>query len=96
MTLIGRQYLGTTVGLVQTPRLAVAYVFIQFQGLVLGQDTHGINSRVYTVGKWKVNYAIFSSKRNGGFCRLLCQVVKARALTTRKKHRNAFFLEIHE
>ena len=90
------QHLGAAVGFVQTPGLTVADILIQFQRLVLGQNTDGVDTGVYAIGKGKVDDAVLAAKR---YCRLgslFCQNLQSAALTAGQKHGNtAFFLEIH-
>lgn len=65
--LVRRQHIDTSVDAVQVPRLSVAQVFVELQWLILGQYADRIDAGVDTVGQWKVDDAIFSSKRH---CRL--------------------------
>ena len=41
--LVGRKHMYPAVQAVQVPRLAVADILIEYQRLILGQDSHGIN-----------------------------------------------------
>ena len=96
VALIRGQNLGAGMGLVQVPGLAVADVFIQLQGLILGQDAHGINAGVDAVGQRKINNAVFAAEGNGGLRGLFRQDLESAALATGQKHGDAaFFLKIH-
>ena len=59
--------MNTAVQAVKVPRLAVADVLVQNEGLILGQDAHRVNVRIDTVGQREVDDTILSAKRN---CRL--------------------------
>ena len=81
---------------VQAPRLAVAYVFVQLQRLVLRQDTDGVDAGIDTVGKRKINDAVFPAEGNGRLGGIFRQHHQTAALTAGKKHCNAvFFLKVH-
>ena len=80
------------VGPVQVPGLPVANVAVQLQGAVLGQDTHGINAGVDTVGQGKINDAVLASKGDGGFGHMAGQGVEAAALSSGQQHGHDFFL----
>ena len=96
VALIRRQNLGTGMGLVQIPGLAVADVFIQLQGLILGQDAHGIDAGVDAVGQRKINNAVFAAEGNGRFGGFFRQHIQSAALAAGQKHGNtAFFLKVH-
>ena len=82
--------------LVQAPGLAVADVLVQLQGLILGQDTHGIDPGVYAVTQGKVNDPVFAAEGDGGLGGLLRQNLQTAALAAGQKHGDyAFFLKIH-
>ena len=62
---------------VKIPRLTVSDILIQHHRLVLGQNSHGINSGIYAVRKWEIDDSIFSAKWNCRFCKLLCQCIES-------------------
>ena len=96
VALIGGQHLGAAMGLVQVPGLAVADVFVQLQGLILGQDAHGIDAGVDAVGQGEVNNAVLAAKGHSGLGGFFRQNIESAALATGQKHGNAaFFLKIH-
>ena len=96
VALVGGQHLGTAVGLVQTPGLAVADVFVQLQRLILGEDSHGVNAGVDTVGQGEINDAVFAAKGDGRLGSVLGQNLQTAALAACQKHGNTtFFLEVH-
>ncbi len=96
MALVGRQHLGTAVGLIQVPGLAVANVLIELQRLILGQNAHGIDAGVHTVGQGKIDNAVFSAEGHSRLGGLFRQNLQATALATGQQHSNyAFFLKIH-
>ena len=76
---------------VQVPGLAVADVFVQYQRLVLGQNTHRVDSRVHAVGKREINDTILSAKRHRRFGKPLGQRIKPRPLAAGQQHCNTFF-----
>ena len=76
---------------VQIPGLSVSDVLVQYKRLILGEDTHGIDSRIDAVRQRKIDNTILSTKRNCRFCQLLRQCVETRALTAGKQHCNHFF-----
>ena len=76
---------------VEIPRLAVANVVIQFQRLILGENTHGINAGIDTVGEREVNDAVFAAERNGRFCGVFSQYIQSAALAAGQKHGDALF-----
>ena len=53
----------------QIPWLAVTDVLVQYNGLILGEDTNCVNTGIYTVGEREVNNTTLASER---YCRL-CQ-----------------------
>ena len=75
---------------VEVPRLAVSDILIQYHRLVLSQNSHGINSGVYTVREREVDNSVLSAERNCRFCKLLCQRVESGTLAARKKHCDHF------
>jgi hypothetical protein len=89
--LIRREHMNTTIETVKVPRLSIADVLVENQWLILGQDTYGINTGIYAVGKRKVDDTILSAKRNCWFCQLLGQGIKPGTLAASKKHSNHFF-----
>ena len=96
VALVGGQDLGAAVGLVQAPGLTVADIFIQLQGLILGQDAHGIDAGVDTVGQGEVNNAVLAAEGDGGLGGLFRQDIESAALATGQQHGNAaFFLKVH-
>ena len=66
MAFIGGQNLGAAMGLIQAPGLTVADVFVQFKGLILGEDPHRINAGVYAVTQREVDDAVFTAEGDGG------------------------------
>ena len=96
VTLVGGQYLGAAVGLVQAPGLAVADVLVQLQGLILGQNAHGIDAGVDTVTQGEVDDAVLTAKGNGRLGGFLRQNLQSAALTTGQQHCDAALLvKIH-
>ncbi len=47
--LVRRQTVCSAVLLVKVPRLTVADIVVEYQGLVLGKYAYGVNTRIYTV-----------------------------------------------
>ena len=83
-------------GFVQTPGLTVADVLIELQGLILGQDTYGIDAGVDTVAQRKINNTVLSAEGYSRLCGLLRQNLQTAALAAGQEHCNrAFFLKIH-
>ena len=94
---IGRQNAHAAVGVVEIPGLAVADVLIEFQGLVLGEDAHGVDVGIHAVGKGKVDDAVLTAKGNGRFGGVLRQDLEPAALAAGQEHRDtALFLKIHK
>ena len=93
---VRRQNLHTAMGTVQPPRLAVADILIQFQRLILGQNTHSIDLGVDTVGKRKIDDSVLSAEGNCRFRRILSQNHQAASLPASQQHGDAaFFLKLH-
>ncbi len=93
--LIGAKAVYAGMHSVKIPRLTVAYVFVEDQRLILGQNSHSLNTGIYTVGQRKVNNTIFSAKGHGRLGKLFCKHAQARALSARKQHSHYFlFLTI--
>ena len=93
---VGGQHLGAAVALVKTPGLAVADVLVQFQWLILGQNTDRINVGIDAVTQGEVDDPVFAAKGNCRLCSVLSENLQTAALTTGQKHCDAaFFLEIH-
>ena len=82
--------MNATVQAVQIPRLAVADVLVQYNGLVLGENTNCVNTGIYTVGKGEVNNTVLAAEPYRRFCGLFGQCIKSAALPAGKKHRNTF------
>ena len=94
---VGRQHLHAAVGAVQTPGLAVADVLVQLQGLVLGQNAHGVNAGVDAVGQGEVDDPVLPAEGNGRLGGVLRQDVQTGALATGQQHGDtALFLEVHD
>ena len=89
--LVRRQNVNTAVQAVKVPRLAVADVLVQDEGLILGQDAHRVNVRIDTVGQREVDDTILSAKRNCRLGELLGQRVQTRALAACQDHCDHFF-----
>ena len=89
--LVRRQNVNTAVQAVKVPRLAVADVLVQDEGLILGQDAHRVNIRIDTVGQREVDDTILSAKRNCRLGELLGQRVQTRALAACQDHCDHFF-----
>ena len=81
-------------GTVQVPGLAGADVAIEFQGTILGQNTHGIDAGVGAVGEGEVDDAVFSAEGYRGFCHLTGQDIQAAALSAGQKHGDALFFHV--
>ena len=64
----------------------VSYTHLRAHETGRNQNTYGINSGIYAVRKWEIDDSIFSAKWNCRFCKLLGQRIKARSLTSGKKH----------
>ena len=90
--LIGGENEHAAVGQVQVPGSAAADISVQFQGLVLGQHTHYINTAVGAVGQRKVNDAVLASVGHGGFGNVLGQDA---ALSAGQQHGHTGFLPQH-
>ena len=96
MALVGGQHLGAAVGLVQAPGLAVADILVQLQGLILGQNAHGVDAGVNAVAKREVDDPVLAAEGYGRFGGFLRQDLQTAALATGQKHGDAaFLLKIH-
>ena len=80
----------TAVLAVKIPRLARANIIIKLKRLVLCKDTNGINTRIYTVRKRKINDTVFSAIGNGRLSNFTRKNAKSASLSACKQHRNAF------
>ena len=78
--------MNTAVVTVQVPRLTVADIVIELQGLVLCEYTDGVNARVDTVRQGEVDNAILTSKRNSRLCYILSERVQTASLTASQEH----------
>ena len=67
LSLIRRKYLYAAEGAVEIPRQPVADIIIEQERLILRENAHGIYPGIDTVGESKVDNAVFSAERNGGF-----------------------------
>ena len=76
---------------VQIPGNPDSDMAVQTQGLILGQHTHGIDSRIDTVAEREVNDPVLSSKRNRRLCHFRRKNTKPAALSPCKQHRYHFF-----
>ena len=93
---IGRQHGDTAVGAVQIPGLSVADIFVEFQGLILGQDAHGVNMGVDAVGQGEIDNAVFAAKGDGRLGGILRENLQPAALAAGQQHGHAaLFLKIH-
>ena len=93
---VGREHLHAAVGAVQAPGLSVADIFIQFQRLILGEDSDGVNSGVDAVRQREVDDAILAPEGDGRLGGILRQHQKTAALTTGQQHGDAaLFLKSH-
>ena len=96
MPLVGRQNLGAGMGLIQTPGLTVSDVLVELQGLVLGEDTYGVDTGIDAVGKGKINDAVLAAEGDGRLGGFLRQNLQTAALATGQQHSDyTFFLKIH-
>ena len=95
LLLVGREHLDAAACAVKVPRLTRADILIEHKRLILRKHTYGVEPRVCTVGKRKVDDAVLTAKRNGRLGRFLRQCVKTAALTAGKQHGNALFFLIH-
>ena len=94
---IGGQNLGAAVGLIEPPGLAVADVLVQFQGLILGENSHRVNPGIDAIGQGKINDAVLTAKGNGRLGGVFRQNLQPAALASGQEHGNtAFLLKIHE
>ena len=84
--LVRGQHMHARVHAVQVPGLAGADVFVQLQGLVLGEHAYGLNAGIDAVGKGKINDAVFAAKGHGGLGQVLGQNPQPAALAARKQH----------
>ena len=83
-------------GLVQAPRLTVADVLVEFQGLILCQNAHGVDAGVDAIAQREVNDAVFAAKGDSGFCCFFGQNLQSAALTAGQQHSNGtLFLKMH-
>ena len=83
--------MNAAVRVVQVPGLSVAQIGVELQRTVLGQDAHGINAGIDTVGQGEVDDTVFSTEGKGWLCGLARQGVKPAALTAGEKHGDTFF-----
>ena len=81
-------------GTVQIPGLTAADVTIQLQGAILGQDAHGINPGVGTVGEREVDDTVLAAEGYRGFCHLAGQDIQSAALSAGQKHGDALFFHL--
>ena len=87
----------TAVQTVQIPGLSVAYVLIQDKGLVLCQDTYGIDTGIDAVTKGKIDDAVLAAEGDSRLGGLFGENLQTAALTTGQQHGDtAFFLEKHK
>ena len=86
LTGVGRQDEDTALTLIQIPGAAGSQIVVQFQGAVLGQHAHLIDSRVSTVAQRKIDNTIFAAKRHGRLGDFLRQSPQAAALAACKNH----------
>ena len=73
--LIGWKHKNAALLTIQIPRLAAADILVEHQRLILGKNAHSIDAGVDTVGKGKVDDAVFTAKGDCGFCSRFCQSV---------------------
>ena len=73
--------MNTSKGTVKIPRKTVSDVFVKDEWLILGKNTYGIYTRVYTVGKRKIYNAVFAAKRHRRFCHVFGKSIQSAALT---------------
>ena len=78
-------------GSVQIPRLAVAYVFVEHERLVLSKHAHGVYAGVDTVRQRKVYNSVFGAEGYRRFCYVAGKGEKAAALSAGKQHSYALF-----
>ena len=93
-SLVRGQYVNAAVCAVKTPRLTVAYVLVEHERLILREHAHRVYTRINAVGEREVDYPVLTSVGNCGFCHILSQCVKTAALSARKQHGNALFLNV--
>ena len=89
----GRQHEYTSVQSVEVPRLAVAYVLVELERLILREHAHGVYAAVYAVGQGKVYDAVLRRKGYGGLCHILGEHPEPRPLPARKQHGDAFLFD---
>ena len=83
-------------GLVESPGLAVTDVFVELQGLILGENPHGVDAGVNAIGQGEIDDAVFTAEGYGRFGGVFRQNLQPAALATGQQHGNAaFFLKIH-
>ena len=71
---------------VQIPGLAIPNVIVELQGLILGENTHGLNAGVYAVGKGKIDDAVLAAERHRGLGEVPRQYAQSAALAAGKQH----------
>ena len=94
-SLIRRQNAYTAGHAVQIPGLTVADILIQNKRLILGQNTHGINTGIHAVGHRKIDDTVFAAKLDCRLCRFLRQRVQTGSLAAGQEHSHALFLLVH-
>ena len=88
--------MNAAVDTVKVPGLAVAYLLIEYQRLVLCKYAHCVYTRIYAVRQRKVDNTIFCAEWHCGLCNVLSQGIKSAALSACKKHSHTFFFVEHK
>lgn len=89
VALIRRQNIGTAPVGVEIPRAAVPDVPIQFERLILGQDSDRIDARVTAVAQGEIDDAVFSSEQEARLGLVFGQDAKSAPLSTSQDHSQA-------
>ena len=65
----------TAMETVQIPGLSIPYVLVQYERLILSQDSYCVNTGIYAVRQREIDNTIFAAERNCRFCQILRQVI---------------------
>ena len=89
VALIWRQDIGPALGRVEVPRTAVADIPVQFQRLVLGQDTDRIDAGIAAVTQGEVDDAVFSAEQEARFSLIFGQDAQTAPFPAGQNHGQA-------
>ena len=94
--LVRGQNMDAAVDAVEVPRLSVAYVIVQYQGLVLREHADRFNTGIDAVGEREIYDPVFSPVRDCRFRDTLCQDAEPAALPSGEQHGDYFLFWQHK